>query len=450
MMYRKFLRILICVLFINFFIPFQNLNAMEKKLLILNDGYKNYGEKTNILQEIIKTTLSMKYEIKSVTFNNFNDVNFNEYDSIIILKNDHIDFSDSMINKIKDYKDKILVLDNSIEEERVIGIKGDTNKFIKLSELDENLKAKAVKEFIYNNLNHEMLTNNTYLILDEMYPIDELNDVIVKIDYLYNLGIPFIVSAMPIFNNEDIEAVERYYEVLRYAQAKGGSIVLHFPDVNKEGVVNINIDNLINKMTTSYKYFINYQVYPRAIDIPEEFLYHDRINDYLKLTDTLFLDSNKISLSKDNINLKHMNNLIEKIPYDDFYNKLEYKNNLGISITSNIDFDKFKNILQSLNKREIYFNDFSYLDTYLNMGENQIESKEANLYLNNKNINVQRFISREEFKSSINKDEKIEEENTIDLSNFNKWLIIITSLASIIFIIIAIRNRRIDRNKFFK
>lgn len=451
MMYKKLFKILIFILLINIFIPFKESSAAEKKLLILNDGYKSYGQKINILQEIIKTSISMNYEVEATIYENSNNINFNNYDFIIVLKNDYIDFSNNTMDEIMKYKDKILLVLNS-DEEIVDGIKDDVKEFIDLSNLDEDLKLKSIQDFMYNNLYNTVSKNNKYLILDEMYLIDDLNDAIKKIDYLYNLGIPFIISSMPIFSNTDIEAVQRYCEVLRYAQSKGGSIILHFPDINKEDSLNINMDSLINKMKISYDSLINYKVYPRAIDIPEELLYHERINNYLELTDTLFLDinTNKINLSKDNIKLISMNNLIEKIPYDKFDKERSYKSNIGIAITANIEFNTFKDILQLLEKREVYFNDLSYLDTSFSIGENQIKSENSNLYLNNKNVTVQRFISREEFKSMFSNEENIKEEVSIDLSNFNKVLIVITSVASLIFIIIAIRSRKIDRDKFFK
>ncbi|MBD7916100.1 hypothetical protein H9660_13175 [Clostridium sp. Sa3CUN1] len=284
--------------------------------------------------------------------------------------------------------------------------------------------------------------NNLYLILDEMYVIDDLNDIINKIDYLNNKGIPFIISTMSIFNNTNIEAAQRYYEVLRYAESKNGSIILHFPDISESNITNINIEELINKMTVAYKALIDYEVYSVAIDIPERFLKHKNAEEYLSVSKTVFIDRNNMEISS-NINF------IEKLSYYEYDEEKDYGGNIGIIIPSNIEFNEFKNILESLNKREIYFNDFSYLNTFIKIGEDEIRLKDANLYLNNKNVTVQRFISREEITFISTEEERVEEDS-IDLSKLNKALIIITTIATITFIIIAISNRRIDRNKFFK
>lgn len=289
--------------------------------------------------------------------------------------------------------------------------------------------------------------NKKYLILDEVYVIDDLNDIVNKINYLYDLGIPFIISTMPIFKNMDIEAAQRYYEVLRYAQVRNVSIVLHFPDISEDNIVNINMDELINKMNISYNSFINYDVYPIGIDIPKKFLTHENITNYLRLSDTLFVDK-YIDIS--NIEFKSVNNFVEKISYNQYDEKIKYRSSVGIAIPSNIEINEFKDVLESLSKREIYFNDFSYLDTFIKIGENELKVKDGNLYLNNKNITVQRFISREEFKSTVDETKVIVEESGIDLTKLNRALIIITAIATIIFIVMAISNRRIDRNKFFK
>lgn len=288
--------------------------------------------------------------------------------------------------------------------------------------------------------------NNKYLILDEMYVIDDLNDIVRKINYLYEIGIPFIISTMPIFNNTDIDAAERYYEVLRYAESKNGSIIIHFPDISESNIINISMDQLINKMIIAYNSLIDYEVYPVAIDVPEKFLKHKNVKDYLTLSNTVFIDK---YLNINNIEFESNNNFIEKLPYYKYDDETEYNSSLGLSIASNIDFNEFKDSLYLLNKREIYFNDFSYLNNFIKIGENELKLKGGNLYLNNKNVTIQRFISIEEFKPIFNEEEKLEE-GTINLSKLNKVLIIITVIATVIFIIIAISNRRIDRNKFFK
>lgn len=68
-----------------------------------------------------------------------------------------------------------------------------------------------------------------YVLLDEVYPFSNLRMLCDKADVLYNNGIPFIVRIMPVYDNLEYPSFKRYAQVLRYIQAKNGTIVIHEP-----------------------------------------------------------------------------------------------------------------------------------------------------------------------------------------------------------------------------
>lgn len=68
-----------------------------------------------------------------------------------------------------------------------------------------------------------------YVLIDEVYPFSDLYMLCRMADMLYENAIPYIVRIMPVYNNLDYPAFLRYAQVLRYIQAKNGSIVLHDP-----------------------------------------------------------------------------------------------------------------------------------------------------------------------------------------------------------------------------
>jgi Uncharacterized protein conserved in bacteria (DUF2334) len=294
-----------------------------------------------------------------------------------------------------------------------------------------------------------------YLMLDEVYPFDDLNLLVEKIDYLYDKGYPFIISAMPVFNNTNSNAMRRYAEALRYAQAKGGAIILHFPYIYQKDSVNAGIDDILSKMTKANKNFLDYLVYSSAIDVPEDLLYYNEAYKYLNTSNTIFLDTKK-EIKKIDVdsfeNIDKIDNIIEKIPIEDFYYKNSYFNNKAITLKGDMDIGEFKNNIQMLNNKEVYFDNFKYVNTYIHLGENILEGYNGNISLNNSNATPQKFISIEEFENMMGN--KIEtkpiENNRINLSYANKWIILLTISASFIFIIIVIRNSNLDRKKFLK
>ncbi|WP_411168560.1 DUF2334 domain-containing protein [Clostridium sp. MB05] len=291
-----------------------------------------------------------------------------------------------------------------------------------------------------------------YVMLDEVYPFDDLNLLVEKIDYLYDKGYPFIMSAMPVFNNTNSNAMRRYAEVLRYAQAKGGAIILHFPYIYQKDSVNAGIDDILGKMTKANKNFLDYLVYPSAIYVPEDLLYYNEAYKYLNTSNTIFLDTKKEIKKIDVDSLRNIDNIIEKIPIEDFYYKNSYFNNKAITLKGDMDIGEFKNNVQMLDNKEVYFDNFKYVNTYIHLGDDILERHNGSISLNNSNVTPQKFISIEEFENMVGN--KIEnkpiENNRINLFYANKWIILLTILASFIFIIIVIRNRNLDRKKFLK
>ncbi|WP_379138933.1 hypothetical protein [Paenibacillus sp. sgz500958] len=71
----------------------------------------------------------------------------------------------------------------------------------------------------------------TYLVIREVYPFSDLELLETMADRLYALGIPFVVSARPVFSNTDYPAMKRYLEALKAVQAHNGSIIINAPAV---------------------------------------------------------------------------------------------------------------------------------------------------------------------------------------------------------------------------
>ncbi len=72
-----------------------------------------------------------------------------------------------------------------------------------------------------------------HVLLDEIYPFSDLEMLHAAADQFAQSGIPFIVRVMPVYDNLDYPAFKRFTQALRYAQSKGGAIVLHDPLVRQ-------------------------------------------------------------------------------------------------------------------------------------------------------------------------------------------------------------------------
>ncbi len=90
----------------------------------------------------------------------------------------------------------------------------------------DDLSAFAVGQLL-NSYFGRLDGGEMYIMLDEVYPFDDLDMLRQTAKKLYENGIPFIVSVMPVYYNTDYPSFRRYVNVLRYMQSIGGSIILH-------------------------------------------------------------------------------------------------------------------------------------------------------------------------------------------------------------------------------
>jgi hypothetical protein len=76
-----------------------------------------------------------------------------------------------------------------------------------------------------------------YVMIDEVYPFDDLEMLQLTARKLYENGIPFLLSVMPVYYNAEYPSFDRYANALRYIQSIGGSMIMHAPLETKNELV---------------------------------------------------------------------------------------------------------------------------------------------------------------------------------------------------------------------
>ena len=234
--------------------------AEGSEILILYDTYNEFGRLDNKLNSVVKAALSCNksIQIKKIEENNIEDLD--SYKAIIVLLNDS-----SIINnynaKLLKYKEKIIFIEGAFTD--------SSSEYWKL-------KADIYEKITGNKPQY----NKNYILIDKVYPFLDLNAFIKKVDFLHEKGIPFIVSVMPVNDNSEFAAMEKFCEALRYAQSKGGRIVLHSFITYLYQVEGIEATN---KMKQALSNYLKYGVYPIALDLPAGWFYKE---DYKKLIQT--------------------------------------------------------------------------------------------------------------------------------------------------------------------
>ncbi|MCE5221607.1 MAG: DUF2334 domain-containing protein [Clostridium sp.] len=322
--------------------------------------------------------------------------------------------------------------------------------FIITSFFTRNIECKAE-----TNKENLQVKGEIYFYLDDVTPFNELNNLIDEISYLKDNGIKFFIESSPVFVNEDLKAMRRFAACLRYAQANGGKIVLKFPILNEKGSngKSISAHVITEKVKKSFDNYTNYWVYPIGMSVKESLLYREDLKELWECTDTLFLNSqDNINNDKSNYTIKSYENIIQKINLDNYIknNSTNIYDKSAICVKSDFTFDEFKKNVDEILNREISFTENNKLNSYMKFN-NEVKSNSKGIFFNNKDVTQQRFICEEEYKNAFAKeDSKKESPSKKDLTLSNKIIEIVSAVASLIFLIILVLSKKIERKRFFK
>lgn len=124
-----------------------------------------------------------------------------------------------------------------------------------------------------------------YIVLDEVYPYTDLDRLTEVVEYLTDNHISFVISVMPIYQNSDYPAMQRFCEILRFAQSSDGAVILHAPIVQN----GLDTEQLAQQLTIGTMSYIDNGVYPLAIEIPSEWIFSKDITSLLGRYRTVFL-----------------------------------------------------------------------------------------------------------------------------------------------------------------
>ncbi len=127
------------------------------------------------------------------------------------------------------------------------------------------------------------------LLIDEIYPFTDPDRLLKIVDDLISRKMTFTLCVMPIYEHADYPAMTRFCEVLRYAQANGGSVILHAPIVQN----GLDAGKLAEKLTETTLAYLSQNVYPLALAIPSEWMFREDVRGILGRYRTLFLLDNE-------------------------------------------------------------------------------------------------------------------------------------------------------------
>lgn len=412
--------------------------ASENKVLLVYDSYKEFGSEENKLNSLVHIILSTGNGVDIVNINSFDKKSIDKYETVFILYNNSSKVPGSLIKSLLEFRGKIIWVGRNFN----LNLESYRNvKYIPyFSEKDSTYN--TLSKYYYDIFNNKKVNGpKVYLLLDKVYPFIDIEAFVKKIDFLYDQGIPFVCSVMPVYENQDFDAMERFCKVLRYAQSKGGKIILHSSILKGNNIPGKDVQD---KMSLAQQIYIKYGVYPLALDIPDSFFYKNDYKNLIHSSNDIFVENDKnigvISFKK--YSISGFDKVINKVYISDNYNyePSQITCDTAFCFDSDLNLDSFKSQIRCAVGNGMYFNNSEYLNNVITLGGIKLSNKNFDKLLNNKLVD--------------NKDSnsKVSEKNnkTVDITNANNRIIKITIGVCILFVIIVLINRRIERRKFFR
>lgn len=126
-----------------------------------------------------------------------------------------------------------------------------------------------------------------FIVLNKVYPFQNPDRLQEVVNYLIDKREPFVISVMPVYENGDYPAMQRFCEVLRYAQANGGVVLLHTP-INQMPSIDTQLVN--EYMTKAIRIYMDHGVYPMGVQAPANWMHDSRTMEILNRFRTILVD----------------------------------------------------------------------------------------------------------------------------------------------------------------
>ena len=485
MMYKKLI-IIFFVCFIIFSSSFTNVYSIEpnNKVLIIYDYKENLNCDLSFIDYLTEIIKNFKFNISTVNINEYKNINLNEYSHILTVFNYDSDLKDEFIQSIKSCYGKIFWIGKNIEQYTLnnpnynfkinkdiydlkrLNINGNDseNFYIDLKEkitliYSDKLNIKSSffdgkdyipfivneskfwyesvipknKIMVYETINELMnfldvnydKENSIIINISDVTKDTNINNLLELAKYLEEEQVPYIVSV----NTSNI--TESLRDVLKYAQGKGASISLRNNNEDIKGEV---VDCL------------NSNIYPLCI-INDSFYLNEKIkNNFSTIfqseseTDIFRLpyiikdaEDKHIFIPNNSRNINAENKYWQKDMEIDLSELNIIKGfNYTINITSELNKDELKKIVSYAKNKNYKFINIKKYDNWVNWDDISIKSKngkievsyDENIIVNNKELSY--------------------------IQKINRALIVIVGMFTLIFLIVFLYFKNINKRKFLR
>lgn len=373
-------------------------------------------------------------------------------------------FSSSCVKESLVKESEILFMKNPVETYGSVEAAGTEGYYIgrsgvvyhiPLTDLDNPLVcATAFREiagFVWNK-SYGQYIYAQYIVLNQVYPFQNPEKLLEVVKDLIELKLPFIITVMPIYEHGDYPAMQEFCEVLKYAQANGGMIMIHTPlnQMPEFDAVEIN-----KALTTAVSHYIEQGVYPMGLQIPRSWMFRQDTLDVMNGYGTILVSGEEDRLVYSDVNANSNAEYLAKHQWIAPAVELDtegtsYLTNYSSAVFLDVteDEDVTDKRIKACMESEVPLKNIWDANHYIETNADKITYQNGYLYVNGVRINLT-YKSAEESEEEFEYKRNILERVSADLTGQNRKLIIAVIVVSVLFVGFIISARRQNRNRFF-
>lgn len=318
-----------------------------------------------------------------------------------------------------------------------------SNQLIKAAFIKEAAKWK----WPYSGEPH---TYAQYIVLNQVYPFQDSEKLLEIVKYLIEKEEPFVISVMPIFNHGNYPTMQRFCEILRYAQANGGVIIIHSP-INQ--MPNFDVDIVNDYMTNAVSIYMEQGVYPMGIQVPRNWMFNEDTIEVMSRFRTVLVSDEEDSLVKQtdsNTNLVYKDGhqwIAPVVKLDNSGVSYLKTNSFAVNFDITEDIDKIKDKISACIASFVPLKSLWDIEHSFWTDEDIMSYKNQIILINGKRVENS-FVATE-YEENFDYNRNTLQRYSKDLTKVNKQLVIAVAVVSFLFITFIFTARHRNKQTFF-
>lgn len=289
-----------------------------------------------------------------------------------------------------------------------------------------------------------------YIVIHKVYPYEDPDKLLEVVKLLVNDKTPFVISVMPIYVNGDYPAMEHFCEILRYAQANGGAVIINAP-INQ--IASFDKAVVMDYLAQALEVYSKHGVYPLALEVPRNWMFNKDAVEIMSHFRTIFTSEEKDSYikrsdMKDNLVYKDGHQWVgTAAALDDMGTSYVSAYSSAVPISMETDMAEIRKMIQACKASFIPLKSLWDMEHSYWTEKELMTYKNQSLMLNDKKMDLSFIPSTYEEKYNYHRN--MLQRFSRDLTSQNRKLIVAVGITSFLFLLFIFLARYRNRRNYF-